>query len=150
MALALASRVKLEGTSLWPNMDAVMERDIAPSHQYQHRLFRALLARMASEADAVGARLIVVGIPYLPQVYEEIRQSAFAGEQFDPDALSRRVRAYTEDAHATYVDTTPAFRTAVKSAGHWLHYRADAHPTDRKSTRLNSSHVSESRMPSSA
>ena len=62
---------------------------------------------------------------------------------FDADALAY-INALSADGYPleapeqTYINTLV---TDFKSAGIW---------SDRKSTRLNSSHVSESRMPSSA
>ena len=128
LALLVATRVKLEGRSLWPNIDVVMERDIAPAHEYQHRLFKALLARLAQESAALGATLVVVGIPYLPQVYPDLAR-AFQNERYDRDALSRRIAAYCEEAGVRYVDTLPAFRRSFATTGRWLHYPDDGHPT---------------------
>jgi lysophospholipase L1-like esterase len=84
---------------------------------------------MAEEARRDGAQLIVVGIPYLPQVYEDIRRTVFADARYDADALSRRVRAYSTETGALYIDTTPAMRRAAQATGRWLHYREDGHPT---------------------
>jgi hypothetical protein len=66
VALAIGSRVQIGGQSLWPNMDVVLEREISPEHAYQWRLAFALLDRIKSECDRQHAKLIVVGIPYLP------------------------------------------------------------------------------------
>ena len=49
------------------------------------------------------------------------------------------------------VKTPLIFNKALwETSGHWSHYRQNMFQVDRKSTRLNSSHMSESRMPSSA
>ena len=49
-------------------------------------------------------------------------------------------RAPRRESHLTEADKALAIKNALRYI----------HPEDRKSTRLNSSHVSESRMPSSA
>ena len=60
------------------------------------------------------------------------------------------------EAHAGMADCDRAPPTPVKKApsvdcvGACIATALDVHTSDRKSTRLNSSHVSESRMPSSA
>ena len=48
-----------------------------------------------------------------------------------------------------YVDDKSAYQVMPYSRGAW-HVGVNYHPQDRKSTRLNSSHESKSRMPSSA
>ena len=52
--------------------------------------------------------------------------------------LSNAIQAYTENISSAFVTEIPVFVTQAEQR------------IDRKSTRLNSSHVSESRMPSSA
>lgn len=129
-ALALASRLRWGNDSLWPNMDIAMEREVAQEHTYNHALFRAVLQRMKQETDRLQARLVVVGIPYLPQVYDAMQTWAFPGERFDRAASSRRLRAHCAAAGAEYVDTLDAMRSAVAAAGGaWVHFPEDGHPT---------------------
>lgn len=130
LALFVGSKVKLGGQSLWPNMEVVVEREIAPGHEYGWRLFCALLERIQQESRALGAELIVVGIPYLPQVYDEIWQQTFGGDsRFSPTAANERVRAFCEEQGIVYIETLDALRDAHEQTGRWMHHRRDAHPT---------------------
>jgi lysophospholipase L1-like esterase len=130
LALFIGSHVKVGGESLWPNMDVVLEKNVPPAHEYQWRLFAALLELAKHECDQQHAHLIVVGIPYLPQVYDEIWDSTFGGNQaYSRTAASERVQLECQKLGITYVDTTEAMRSKSKQLGRWLHYRKDAHPT---------------------
>ena len=87
---------------------------------------QSFLAAMAAGADAV----------YLGLKHFSARMQA---DNFGSAELSRMVELANENGRRVYV----AFNTLVKPD--------DVPPAgDRKSTRLNSSHESESRMPSSA
>lgn len=129
LMLSVGSRVRVGGQSLWPNMEVVMEREISPAHEYQHRLFQALLQGLKVETERQGARLVVVGIPYLPQIYEELRRSSFVGEQYDPEATARRVARYCEGLGIGFIDAQAPMRERHLQTGRWLHFPKDAHPT---------------------
>ena len=107
-----------------------MEREVSPQHEYNHRLFRALLAQLKSQSALNGARLVVVGVPYLPQVYEGLMGWAFSGDRFDARASSRRLQTYCSELGITYVDVLDQMRAAVeRSGGRWVHFPLDGHPT---------------------
>ena len=130
LALFIGSHFRLGGQSLWPNVEVVVERELGPQHEYQWRLATALLRRIDEESRALGAELIVLGIPYLPQVYDEIWEATFAGdERFDRDAAPSRLEAWCRSRGIAYVGTLEAFRRAIAGHGRWLHHRKDAHPT---------------------
>ena len=130
LSLFIGSHVKVHGQSLWPNMDVVLEKNVPPEHQYQWRLFEALLQRMKDECDRQGAKLIVVGIPYLPQVYDDVWNSTFGGnDAYSRTAAIERVQADCQRLGIVYVDTLGPLRLKSKELGRWLHYRKDAHPT---------------------
>ena len=130
LALFVGSHVKIDGESLWPNMDVVFEKNVPPEHEYQSRLFAALLGLAKQECDRQHAQLIVVGIPYLPQVYDEIWTSTFGENQaFSRTAASERVQSECRKLGITYVDIAEPMRSKSKLLGHWLHFRKDAHPT---------------------
>lgn len=130
LSLFIGSHIKVNGQSLWPNMDVILEKNVPPEHQYQWRLFEALLQRMKDECDRQGARLIVVGIPYLPQVYDDVWNSTFGGnDAYSRTAAIERVQADCQRLGIVYVDTLGPLQLKSKELGRWLHYRKDAHPT---------------------
>lgn len=129
LMLMIGSRVRVSGQSLWPNMEIVMEKEISPGHEYQHRLFKALLQGLKVEAERQGAKLIVAGIPYLPQVYDDLRKATFPGDKYDAEATTRRVAAYCQEIGVGFVDTQTPMHTRQQQTGRWLHFRKDAHPT---------------------
>ncbi|MBY0523148.1 MAG: hypothetical protein K2R98_07100 [Gemmataceae bacterium] len=129
-ALWVGSHVKVGGNTLWPNMDVVLEQEIAEKHRYQWELLYALLLRLQKETQKQNARLVIVGIPYLPQVYDEIWNVTFGNnERYSRTAAIERLSAWCQSHDIVYVDTCDAFRTKVSELGRWLHHRKDAHPT---------------------
>jgi lysophospholipase L1-like esterase len=130
LALAIGARVHVGGESLWPNMEAVVERDISPSREYNWRLAFALLDRIQAETTKLHARLVVVIIPYLPQVYDETWRRTFGNDpRYSRTAAIDRLQAWCAAKGIRSVDSTDALRAAVAARGHWLHYPKDAHPT---------------------
>jgi hypothetical protein len=130
LALFVGSHITVGGQSLWPNMDVVLEKEVSPAHEYSWRLAEALLLRTKEESERLGARLIVVGIPYLPQVYDEIWASTFGGkESFSRTAAIERMGAFCTANGIGYVDSLEAFRKKHAEVGRWLHHRRDGHPT---------------------
>jgi lysophospholipase L1-like esterase len=130
LALTIGATVRIGGQSLWPNMDSVLERDISPEHEYSWRLAFALLDRINSETKKLHAQLVVLIIPYLPQVYDDTWQRTFGtNPRYSRTASIDRLQAWLTSRGISSVDTTPALRAAVTAKGHWLHYQYDAHPT---------------------
>jgi len=130
LSLFVGSHLTIKGQSLWPNMDIVLEKEVGEEHRYQWRLFEALLSRMKDECDRQGAKLIVVGIPYLPQVYDDVWDSTFGRDpRYSRTAAAERVESYCKKLNIPYVDTLSAFQAKTKKVGHWLHFPKDAHPT---------------------
>lgn len=130
LALFVGSRLRIGGQSLWPNMDVVLEREVRPEHEYQNRLAFALLTKIKEESRRLGAQLIVVGIPYLPQVYDDVWRGTFGGsDRYSRTAAMERVARFCVESDIPYVDTLAAFQQRVKQQGRWMHFRRDAHPT---------------------
>ena len=130
LALFVGSRIRWGGQSLWPNMELVVEREVSEEHKGHWRLVEALLLRIRDECDKLGAHLVVVGIPYVPQVYDEIWKATFEGkEQYSRSAANERMASLLDQHGIEYVDTLEAMRAEVRRTGQWLHFRKDAHPT---------------------
>lgn len=130
LALYIGSHLTVGGQSLWPNMDVILENEVAPSHEYAWKLAFALLLEMKRESEKLGAKLVIAGIPYLPQVYDEVWKSTFAGNpKFSRTAAIERVRAFSAQNGIAYIDTLDALVAKSRSAGRWLHHRHDGHPT---------------------
>lgn len=131
LALAIGARVRVGGESLWPNMEVVLEKDVSPEHEYNWRLAKALVEQINVESNKLGATLVVLGIPYLPQVYDETWRSTFGNNpRYDRDAGPTRLKAWLDSKGIAYVESVDALRTHVRATGRWVHFRKDAHPTD--------------------
>src|SRR5436190_2623398 len=121
LALVVGSHVRIGGASLWPNMDVVVERDVAPDHQYNWRLAFALLDRINAETTKLHARLVVLIVPYLPQVYDDVWRNTFGNDQrYSRTASVERLETWLQSKGIVYVDSTESLRSAAVARGHWL------------------------------
>ena len=111
-------------------MEVILRKYLDEEFQYQWDLAKALLGRINEEAGKLNAQLIIVGIPYLPQVYDEIWNSCFGGDDaYDRTIAIQRISDWCDDNQILNIDTLQSFRAAVEEKGHWVHHRRDAHPT---------------------
>jgi len=119
------------GASLWPGPDTAMRRRLDGEDAYRWALAEALLRQTAAEAQTGGARLIVVNIPYLPQVYDEVWQASFGRRpgEYDRWIAGERLGSLCRNTGSLYADTTHRFVEESRRSGRWLHYRQDKHPT---------------------
>ena len=130
LALFVGSHVRLGGKTLWPNMEVVVEKRLSVEHEYHWRLAEAILERINDETKKLKAELIIVGIPYIAQVYDDIWDMTFGGDpRFERTVAKERMEAWCRSKGIRYVDTLDAFRNRVEETGRWMHYRRDAHPT---------------------
>lgn len=132
LAMAIAARGwRPGGESLWPGPDTAMRKTLGATESYRWRLAEAIVTTIAREAEARGARVLLVNIPYLPQVYDEVWQRSFGlrPDEFDRDIAGRRLAELCGRAGIGYVDTTPALVAEARRRGAWLHFRQDGHPT---------------------
>jgi lysophospholipase L1-like esterase len=130
IGLALGSRLSVGGQSLWANLEIVVEKETRPEHEYQWRLAKALLLRIRDEAKRQGAQLVVAGIPYLPQVYDDVWKVTFGGDpRYSRTAAIERLSAFCAENGIVYVDTLDALRKRSTELKRRLHFPKDAHPT---------------------
>jgi lysophospholipase L1-like esterase len=131
LAVWVVARWTPGGQSLWPGLDTALKVTPDPEDERRMRLAEAILARLAEEVRAIGATPVLLHIPYLAQVYDEVWSASFGAfpDRFQRDLASRRLAAIADRAGMVFVDAWPAMVEEVRRSGRWLHYRLDAHPT---------------------
>jgi hypothetical protein len=130
LALFVATHYRPNGASLWPGMEAVVERRLDPVAARKWQLAERILERLGDEVRAAGATLVVVNIPYLPQVYDDVWAASFGSVAgYDRFIGCRRLAALCARHAILSLDTTPAFIRTQHATKRWLHYRVDRHPT---------------------
>src|SRR5262249_9796018 len=118
------------GSSLWPGIEAAVAMRLDRSAARAWLLAERILERLAGETRAGGASLVVIDIPYLPQVYDDVWGSSFRGIRgHDRFIAGRRLGELCARHDIAFIDPTPAFIRAARASHRWLHYRADRHPT---------------------
>jgi hypothetical protein len=131
LAMWIAIHYKPGGKSFWPGLDTALRINLTEDDRYRWMLMEKVMAQLVQEAKASGAKVIVVDIPYLAQVYDEVWASSFGTKpnEYDRWIAGRRLGEVCGRIGAGYIDTTKAFVEAVRERKHWLHWPQDAHPT---------------------
>lgn len=131
LAMSLAGRLSGRGVSLWQGTETAVLTTLDEPSRYRWQLATALIEEIAREARADGRSVVLVGIPYLAQVYDEVWEASFgvSPERFDRFITGRRLDEICRAAGIGYVDTTQAFVDEARRTRTWLHFRDDAHPT---------------------
>lgn len=131
VALRIASAWHPFGESWWPGPDTAMKRVLSAEEQYRWDLVAAVLARLREEARPFGCEVVVVLLPYLPQVYDDVWRDSFGRrpEQYDRWIANERMRSLCERRGIGFVDATPRLVEESRLRGRRLHFADDRHPT---------------------
>ena len=127
----IAVHYKPSGKSLWPGLDTALRTNLTEDDKYRWMLMEKVMGQLVQEANASGAKVIVVNIPYLAQVYDDVWAWSFGAkpDEFDRWIAGRRLGKVCAGIGAGYIDTTEAFVDGVRERKHWLHWPQDGHPT---------------------
>ncbi len=131
LAMMIATYYRPGGKSLWPGMDTALKKNLSEDDRYRWRLAELIIAQMASEARARNAKIAVINIPYIPQVYDEVWEKSFGRRPkiYDRYLGSKRLKQLCERHGVIFIDTMDAFVSAARERKHWLHWPVDGHPT---------------------
>lgn len=131
VAMWLAVHYKPRGKSFWPGIDTALRISPTEDDKYRWMLMEKVMERLVKEANTSGAKVIVVNIPYLAQVYDDVWAWSFGSkpDEFDRWIAGKRLGEVCQRIGAGYIDTTDAFVDAARKRKHWLHWRQDGHPT---------------------
>lgn len=125
-----ARLLRATGSNPWPSAESVVAKDLQPVDAKSWQLVEQILALLQQQLQQKNIGLTVVVIPYLPQVYDEVWERAFGGnDRYERFAGNARMQQICERQHLDCFDVTKDIIAAVKSRKHWLHYPQDAHPT---------------------
>lgn len=119
------------GVVLWSGLDTVLKKELTEDDKYRWLLAERILAKLVSEAQEIGTKVVIVNIPYLAQVYDATWAASFGTrpDVYDRWIAGQRLAELCQRIGASYIDTTKAFVTAARERHKWLHWPQDAHPT---------------------
>jgi hypothetical protein len=107
--------------------------DQPPEYVQSWDVTRRILARLNSEVRAAGARLLVMSVPSIEEVDEDVMAS-IVRKAPKPDQLcmeqalaNRRLGELLAELDIDYLDLLPAFRDARRQSGIELFRRSDKH-----------------------
>lgn len=137
LALWAATYFKPGGDSLWPGLDTGMKIKLSGEDEYRWKLAGALIKEIAKEAHENNIKVVLVNIPYIAKIYDDIWNNSFGlrPKIYDRWIDSQRLGRICEEAKIYYIDSTPKLIREARSKHKWLHYRNDAHP-DREGHRI--------------
>jgi lysophospholipase L1-like esterase len=129
--LWIATHFHPAGESLWPGLDTALKRELDLGDRYRWTLAGRLLEQMSQEARGLGVTLVLVNIPYLAQVYDEVWAASFGTrpEKYDRWIGGLRLAEICDKAGILYADATADLVGAARQRRTWLHHRKDGHPT---------------------
>ena len=130
LAYWLSVRVSPQGRSLWPGLDTALKKTLVGDDAYRWELAERILAALVHDVGQRVDHIILVVIPYLAQVYDEVWETSFGGfpDRYDRWIGNDRLREICKRLGIEFVDTTPEFIRRTRGNGEWLHYRYDGHP----------------------
>ncbi|MDH3639603.1 MAG: hypothetical protein OES09_14245 [Gammaproteobacteria bacterium] len=130
LAYWLSVRISPRGRSLWPGLDTALKKELVGDDAYRWQLAERVLTALAGDVGQRVDHIILVVIPYLAQVYDEVWEASFGGfpGKYDRWIGNDRLREICKRLGIEFVDTTPDFISQTQATGEWLHYRYDGHP----------------------
>jgi len=131
-AMWIATHVRPGGESLlWPGIDTALKKKLDPADEYRWRLAEKIIQKIATEARGREMKVVLVNIPYHPQVYDDVWESSFGTlpEKYDRWIAGERLEQISKRAGIYYLDTTMQFTEEARRRKAWVHYRHDRHPT---------------------
>jgi hypothetical protein len=136
LAMLVAARLRLDESFL-PGVDTALKRSLSMDDDYRWRLAGRIIERIAREAHDMGAKVMLVNIPHLPQAYDDLWASSFGTrpDQYDRWVGSERLARICREAGVYFVDATPRFAEESRRQGKRFHHRRDRHP-DREGQRI--------------
>ncbi len=131
IAMWIAMRWQPGNRSLLPALDTALKINLSSNDKYRWLLAEKILFKLSDEAKSKGINVVLVNIPYLAQVYDEVWNSSFGSfpERYDRWIAGKRLRDICERGGIHYIDTTPPIVEEVRKKKIWLHHPKDAHPT---------------------
>ncbi len=117
--------------SLWPGQDTALKKNLNADDKYRWLLAQQIIKKIAEESFRKNRIVVLVNIPYLAQVYDEVWLASFGRrpEEYDRWIPGERLRNICNKAGVYYIDTTKVLVEEVRRHKRWVHYRYDAHPT---------------------
>jgi lysophospholipase L1-like esterase len=119
------------GVSLWPGLDTALKKELTEDDKYRWLLAERILGKLVSEGRDSNAKVVIVNIPYLAQVYDATWAASFGARSdvYDRRIAGKRLAALCQRIGAVYIDTTEQFVISVRERHRWLHWPQDGHPT---------------------
>jgi len=130
-AMWIATHYSIGGKSLWPGLDTCLKIDLSNDDQYRWDLAKKLISQIAKEAHRDSLKVILVNIPYLAVVYDDVWDISFGSREgiYDRNIASKRIDDICTNNNIYFFDSTPLFVSEMKNREEWLHFHHDKHPT---------------------
>ena len=130
-AVWIATNYKPRGKSLMPGLDTALKIDFNEDDYYRWKLAENILIQFSIEAEKNNSKILLVNIPYLAQVYDEIWEKSFGTKPdvYERFIASKRLEEFCNKYRIYYIDTTPLFIDSYRESKKWLHFKLDGHPT---------------------
>lgn len=132
LAMRIAVNYKPKGKSLWPGLDTALKINLNEDDKYRWLLAERIIEQISIEAEKNNTKVILVNIPYLAQVYDEVWENSFGlnSDEYNRWIASERLANICKKYNIYFIDTTNTFVEHHRKYDKWFHFRRDAHPTE--------------------
>jgi len=133
LAFWIGARLRLSNELLWSGSDVALKKRLTQQDQYRLSLATKIMKRLGQEAADEGRIVILLHIPYIAQVYDDIWNASFGGmpESYDRFLATERLRSIADEAGIYFIDALEPMLQEKKKSGARLHFERDAHPNER-------------------
>ena len=117
------------GTTLWPTKEFIFRKVPNAKDQASWELIQKLIERIYTDCEARGVPLVVVFIPHLYHVYDELWDSTLGNfpAQYDREFMNHQLADMVGQANGHFVDPTAALKRFVESTGTRVNFKYDGH-----------------------
>ena len=117
------------GISLWPTKEVLFRKIPNVEEQHAWELIQKLLERTHADCEARGVPLVVVFIPHLYHVYDELWNGTLGNFPADYDRMimNKKLADLVDKANGHFVDSTAALKRFVETTGTPVNFRFDGH-----------------------
>jgi lysophospholipase L1-like esterase len=123
--------MRLQNRHLFLGSDVAFKKEPDARDRYCWEMTEKLLGAIAREAARRKIKVVLVNIPYLAQVYDDIWRFSYGSMpgKYDRWIGGKRLAAICRRQGIAFIDTTGAFVKRARSSKARLHYAIDKHPT---------------------
>ena len=117
------------GRAAWPTKEPFFRKVPNAEEQHSWELIQKLIERIYADCEARGVPLVVVFIPHLYHVYDDLWDSSLGNFPADYDRMimNKLLADLVVKTNGHFVDPSAALKSFVETTGKWVTFKYDGH-----------------------